>query len=86
MQGGTLNSQPSTFNQAERLAGPRLALQAIQRAFGLLQGDAWNGLQVEPHPLVVIRALRRRHLSPLQPPLKGHPGFSGNLLHCNMFG
>ena len=47
MQGGW-DPQPSTLNlQPGRLAGPRLALQAIQRAFGLLQGDAWNGLQVD---------------------------------------
>ena len=43
-------------------------------------------IEVETGPPVVIRALRRRHLSPLQPPLKGYPGFSGNLLHCNIFG
>ena len=42
--------------------------------------------KVEAGPPVVIRALRRRHLSPLQPSLKGYPGFSGNLLHCNIFG
>jgi hypothetical protein len=43
-------------------------------------------IEVEAGPPVVIRALRRRHLSPLQPPLKSYPGFSGNLLHCNIFG
>ena len=36
--------------------------------------------------LMVVRALGRRHLSPFQPPLKGYPSFSGNLLHRNMFG
>ena len=43
-------------------------------------------IEVEAGPPVVIWALGRRHLSPLQPPLKGYPGFSGNLLHCNIFG
>ena len=43
-------------------------------------------IEVEAGPPVVIRALERRHLSPLQPPLKGHPGFFGNLLNCNIFG
>jgi hypothetical protein len=43
-------------------------------------------IEVEAGPSVVIQALRRRHLSPLQSPFKGYPGFSGNLLHCNIFG
>ena len=37
-------------------------------------------------PFVVVGALGRRHLSPFQPPLKGYPSFSGNLLHRNLFG
>ena len=43
-------------------------------------------VEVEADPLVVIRALGRRHPSPFQPPLKGYPSFFGNLLHRNMFG
>ena len=43
-------------------------------------------IEVEAGPPVVIRALRRRHLSPVQPLLKGYPRFSSNLLHRNMFG
>ena len=43
-------------------------------------------IEVEARPPVVIRALRRRHLCPFQPPLKGYPRFFGNLLHHNMFG
>jgi len=35
---------------------------------------------------MVVRALGRRHLCPLQPLLKGYPSFSSNLLHRNMFG
>jgi hypothetical protein len=43
-------------------------------------------IEVEADPFVVVGALGRRHLSPFQPPLKGYPSFSGNLLHRNMFG
>jgi hypothetical protein len=43
-------------------------------------------IEVEAGPFVVVGALGRRHLSPFQPPLKGYPSFSGNLLHRNMFG
>ena len=43
-------------------------------------------IEVEAGPPVVIRALRRRHLSPLQPPLKGGPNVCWNLLHGNVFG
>jgi hypothetical protein len=42
-------------------------------------------IEVEAGPLRVVRALGRRHLCPFQPPLKGYPGFSGNLLHRNIF-
>ena len=35
---------------------------------------------------MVVGALGHRHLSLFQPPLEGHPSFSGNLLHRNMFG
>ena len=42
-------------------------------------------IEVEPGPLMVVRALGRRHLCPFQPPLKGYPSFSSNLLHRNMF-
>ncbi len=38
-------------------------------------------IEVEAGPLAVVGALRRWHLSPLEPPLKGYPGFSGDLLH-----
>jgi hypothetical protein len=43
-------------------------------------------VEVEAHPLLAVWMLGRRHPSPFQPPLKGYPGFSGNLLHCNIFG
>jgi len=43
-------------------------------------------IEVEADPFVVVGALGRRHLSPFQPPLKGYPSFSDNLLHRNMFG
>jgi hypothetical protein len=43
-------------------------------------------IEVEADPFVVVGALGRRHLNPLQPPLKGYPSFSRNLLHRNMFG
>jgi hypothetical protein len=42
-------------------------------------------IEVEAGPLMVVRALGRRHLSPFQPPLKGYPSFSGNLLHRYLF-
>jgi hypothetical protein len=53
---------------------------------GVADGRIWCKSPRKAHPPVVIRALRRRHLSPLQLPLKGYPGFSGNLLLCNIFG
>jgi hypothetical protein len=43
-------------------------------------------VQVKAGPFVVIRAVGRWHPSPFQPPLKGYPGFSGNLLHRIMNG
>jgi hypothetical protein len=43
-------------------------------------------VEVEAHPLLVVRTLGCRHPRPFQPPLKGHPRFFGNLLHHNMFG
>jgi len=43
-------------------------------------------IEVEAGPLVVVRALERRHPTSLQPPLVGYPGFSGNLLHGIMNG
>jgi hypothetical protein len=43
-------------------------------------------VEVEAHPLLVVRTLGRRHPRPFQPPLKGYPRFFGNLLHHDMFG
>ena len=43
-------------------------------------------IEVEAGPLVVVRALERRHPTSLQPPLERRPRLLGNLLHCNMFG
>jgi hypothetical protein len=43
-------------------------------------------VEVEAHPLLVVRTLGRRHPSPFQPPLEGYPRFFGNLLHQNIFG
>ena len=43
-------------------------------------------IEVEAGPLMVVRALGRRHLCPFQPPLKRYPSFFSNLLHRNMFG
>ena len=40
-------------------------------------------VEVEAGPLVVVRALGRGHPSPFQPPFKGYPCFSRNLLHRN---
>ena len=42
--------------------------------------------EVKAGPHVVVRALGRWHPRPFQPPLNGYPGFSGNLLHRNMYG
>jgi hypothetical protein len=42
-------------------------------------------IEFEAGPLMVVRALRRRHLCPFQPPLNAYPSFSRNLLHCNIF-
>jgi hypothetical protein len=43
-------------------------------------------IEIEAGPLMVVRAVERRHLRPFQPPLKDYPSFSSNLLHRNMFG
>ena len=43
-------------------------------------------VEVKPHPLVVVRTLIYRHLSPIQPPLKGGAYVCGNLLHGNICG
>jgi len=43
-------------------------------------------IEVEAGPLMVIRALGRRHLSPFQPPLERYSRLSRNLLHHKMFG
>jgi hypothetical protein len=43
-------------------------------------------VEVKPHPLVVVRTLVCRHLSLIQPPLKGGRYVCGNLLHGNVCG
>ena len=43
-------------------------------------------IEVESGPLMVVRALICRHLSPIQSPLEGGPYFCGNLLHGNVCG
>jgi hypothetical protein len=43
-------------------------------------------VQVEAHPLVVVRTLVWRHLSLIQAPLEGGRYVCGNLLHSNDFG
>lgn len=43
-------------------------------------------VEIEAGPIVVVRALGCWHPSPFQPPLEGYPGFSGNLLHRNIYG
>jgi hypothetical protein len=46
------------------------------------------GAEVEAraHPLVVVWTLVWRHLSLVEPPLKGGPNVCWNLLHGNVFG
>ena len=57
---------------------------AICLAFAVVDGQQ-HGIEVEAGPLVVVRALGCRHPSPFQPPFKGYPCFSGNLLHRNVY-
>jgi hypothetical protein len=53
---------------------------AILLAFAVVDGEE-HGVEVEAGPFVIVRTFGRRHPSPFQPPFKGHPCVSGNLLH-----
>ena len=42
-------------------------------------------VEVESHPVAIVRPLGHGHASPVQPPLKSHPCRSANLLHRNAY-